>query len=52
MDQDQPEPAMCDAELTWLANQSKKVTGERSKYVPHQGAREKAKRVKREQGCD
>lgn len=51
MEQDQSEPAMTDAELTWMANQAKKVTGERSKYVPHQGAREKARRMTQEHAC-
>ncbi len=35
------------AERVWLENQARKREGSRSKYVPHQGAREKAKRLAR-----
>jgi hypothetical protein len=33
-------------ELTWLANQQRKQAGQSSKYVRHQGAREKARRLR------
>lgn len=33
-------------EQTWLLNQARKARGSRSKFVPHQGAREKARRLK------
>lgn len=43
-----------DGELTlrervWLANQRRKQLGARSKFVPHQGKRERARRLKRMQ---
>lgn len=44
-------PTMDLAERIWLAKQIKKQTGERSKYVPHQGAREKARRMTQEHAC-
>lgn len=37
--------ALTQAEDAWLRNQQRKQAGTRSKYVPHQGAREKARRL-------
>lgn len=37
-------------EQAWLRNQFQKKTGQTSKYVRHQGAREKAKRLARLEG--
>lgn len=38
--------ALTPKELTWLANQERKILGQRSKYIPHQGTREKARRLR------
>ncbi len=35
------------AERAWLVNQQRKQLGHRSKYVPHQGVQERAKRLAR-----
>jgi hypothetical protein len=33
-------------ELTWLAHQQRKASGQTSKYIRHQGAQEKARRLR------
>ena len=34
------------AEQAWVRNQQRRLSGQTSKYVPHQGARERARRLK------
>lgn len=41
-------PELGEAEMRWLAHLQKRLTGERSKYVPHQGKRERARRLAQE----
>lgn len=38
---------LSERERSWLRNQARKQSGQTSKYVRHQGAREKAKRLAR-----